>query len=212
MRRTSTLLAAAAALAFATTASAQTVNVTPYAWQFPVVTSTNALDMAARLQEEVQKVLDAGRLTPQRAYYADLGNDEHYFQYVQPGRIVTTLAWAYPYLTGPQQSSVRAVLDCTGGWFTEQEWRGVPLSALGLRQGASIEVVSTTGYRRRFPAHEAGTLLLATHASGRPLSPGHGGPARIVAPGRRGFWWVKWVASIEVVDEPWWWQPPFPLQ
>ena len=110
------------------------------------------------------------------------------------------------------QSTVRAVLDCTGGWFTEQEWRGVPLSALGLRQGASIEVVSTTGYRRRFPAHEAGTLLLATHASGRPLSRGHGGPARIVAPGRRGFWWVKWVASVEVVDEPWWWQPPFPLQ
>ncbi|MDT5134639.1 MAG: hypothetical protein QOE41_3950, partial [Mycobacterium sp.] len=35
---------------------------------------------------------------------------------------------------------------------------------------------------------------------------------RIVAPGRRGFWWVKWVASVEVVDEPWWWQPPFPLQ
>ena len=109
------------------------------------------------------------------------------------------------------QSTVRAVLDCTGGWFTEQEWRGVPLSALGLRQGASIEVVSTTGYRRRFPAREAGTLLLATHASGRPLSAGHGGPARIVAPGRRGFWWVKWVVSIEVVDEPWWWQPPFPL-
>jgi DMSO/TMAO reductase YedYZ molybdopterin-dependent catalytic subunit len=110
------------------------------------------------------------------------------------------------------QTTVRAVLDCTGGWYTEQEWRGVPLSALGLRQGASIEVVSTTGYRRRFPAREAGTLLLATHASGRLLSSGHGGPARIVAPGRRGFWWVKWVASVEVVDDPWWWQPPFPLQ
>ena len=110
------------------------------------------------------------------------------------------------------QCTVRAVLDCTGGWFTEQEWGGVPLSALGLRHGTSIDVVSTTGYCRRFPAREAGTLLLATHASGRPLSAGHGGPARIVAPGRRGFCWVKWVASIEVVDEPWWWQPPFPLQ
>ena len=93
---------------------------------------------------------------------------------------------------------MRAVLDCTGGWFTEQEWGGVPLSALGLRHGTSIDVVSTTGYCRRFPAREAGTLLLATHASGRPLSAGHGGPARIVAPGRRGFCWVKWVASIEV--------------
>jgi DMSO/TMAO reductase YedYZ molybdopterin-dependent catalytic subunit len=124
-----------------------------------------------------------------------------------PGRSLDLAA-----LTALPQRSVRAVLDCTGGWFTEQEWRGVPLSALGLPRGASIEVVSATGYRRRFPAREADTLLLATHASGRPLAAGHGGPARIVAPGRRGFWWVKWVAAIEVVDEPWWWQPPFPLQ
>jgi molybdopterin-dependent oxidoreductase-like protein protein len=110
------------------------------------------------------------------------------------------------------QRTVRAVLDCTGGWWTEQEWRGVPLSALGLPPGASIEVVSATGYRRRFPVGAADSLLLATHAAGRPLSAGHGGPARLVAPGRRGFCWVKWVTSINVLDEPWWWQPPFPLQ
>lgn len=110
------------------------------------------------------------------------------------------------------QRTERAVLDCTGGWFAEQEWRGVPISSLGLPAGASIEVVSATGYRRRFAAEEAGALLLATHVAGRPLSTGHGGPARLVAPGRRGFWWVKWVVAVEVLDEPWWWQPPFPVQ
>ncbi|GAA3245074.1 hypothetical protein GCM10017691_51890 [Pseudonocardia petroleophila] len=109
-------------------------------------------------------------------------------------------------------ASVRAVLDCTGGWYSEQEWRGVPVSALGLPASASIDVVSATGYRRRFPASGAGSLLLATHLAGRPLSAGHGAPVRLVAPGRRGFWWVKWVVAVEVVDEPWWWQPPFPLQ
>jgi hypothetical protein len=30
-------------------------------------------------------------------------------------------------------------------------------------------------------------------------------------PGRRGFWWVKWVERIEVSSTPWWWQSPFPL-
>lgn len=109
-------------------------------------------------------------------------------------------------------TTVRAVLDCTGGWYTEQEWRGVRVADLGLPAGASVDVVSATGYRRRFPAAEAGTLLLATHLAGRRLTAGHGAPVRLVAPGRRGFWWVKWVVAVEVVDEPWWWQPPFPLQ
>jgi DMSO/TMAO reductase YedYZ molybdopterin-dependent catalytic subunit len=31
-----------------------------------------------------------------------------------------------------------------------------------------------------------------------PLSAGHGYPVRLVAPGRRGYQWVKWVTHIEV--------------
>ena len=76
----------------------------------------------------------------------------------------------------------------------------------------SVDVVSRTGYRRRLPLRDASSLLLATSAAGQPLSDGHGAPVRLVAPGRRGFWWVKWVERIEVVDAPWWRQPPFPLQ
>ena len=35
---------------------------------------------------------------------------------------------------------------------------------------------------------------------------------RLVSADRRGFWWVKWIVSIEVDDLPHWWQSPFPLQ
>lgn len=71
---------------------------------------------------------------------------------------------------------------------------------------------STTGYRRRFPAGDAGVLRLATAVGGAPPSPGHGYPARLVAPGRRGSWWVRWVDRIDVDGRPWWWQPPFPVR
>jgi hypothetical protein len=113
----------------------------------------------------------------------------------------------------------RAVLDCTGGWYAEQEWDGVRLDRLladvvgtDLPPEGSVDVVSVSGFRRRLPLRDAGVLLLAVSAAGQPLSAGHGAPVRLVAPGRRGFWWVKWVRRIEVVDEPWWLQSPFPLQ
>lgn len=105
-----------------------------------------------------------------------------------------------------------ATLDCTGGWYAEQVWRGVRLDRLLDRaDGQSVVVRSITGYRRRFSRSDAPELLVATHVGDAPLSAGHGAPARLVAPGRRGYWWVKWLTAIDVDDEPWWWQPPFPL-
>jgi DMSO/TMAO reductase YedYZ molybdopterin-dependent catalytic subunit len=107
----------------------------------------------------------------------------------------------------------RALLDCTSGWYSVQDWDGVPVgSLLPDRAGArSLVVHAVTGYWVRFPVEDVDDLLLATHLGGVPLTPGHGYPLRLVAPGRRGYWWVKWVDRIELSRDPWWWQPPFPL-
>ena len=130
--------------------------------------------------------------------------------------------WRVQVLQGTHQLSVdevaafgdivHATLDCTGGWYAEQDWSGARLDQLlHDAAGSSIVVRSVTGYSRRFPRSDASALVLATHVAGEPLSPGHGAPARLVAPGRRGFWWVKWVSAIDVDDVPWWWESPFPL-
>lgn len=108
--------------------------------------------------------------------------------------------------------SLDATLDCTSGWYSTQRWKGVRLDR--LLDGAdanSIAVRSVTGYTRRFPMEDAHRIWLAVEMGGVPLSPGHGFPARIVAPGRRGFWWVKWVESVQPSDVPAWFQVPFPL-
>ncbi|MEP7105762.1 MAG: molybdopterin-dependent oxidoreductase, partial [Chloroflexota bacterium] len=110
---------------------------------------------------------------------------------------------------------VRAVLDCTGGFCSQQDWAGVRLDRLlrgSLAGAGSIRVVSATGYDRRFPVADAGRLVLALRMGGVALSADHGFPARLVAPDRRGFWWVKWVVAIEPDPVPHWWQPPFPVQ
>ena len=109
---------------------------------------------------------------------------------------------------------VRATLDCTGGFYSEQDWSGVWLSRLlpATPAASSLLVLSGTGYTRRFPISEAPRLLLATRLGGQPLDEGHGFPVRLVAPNRRGFWWVKWVTSIRAEASASWWQPPFPTQ
>lgn len=110
-----------------------------------------------------------------------------------------------------------AILDCTSGWYSSQDWDGVRLSALlaearvGSDGWRSVEVRSATGYARWFGADTLDDVWLVTAVGGSPLTYGHGFPARIVAPGRRGFWWVKWVTSIETSPRPPWAQSVFPL-
>ncbi len=108
---------------------------------------------------------------------------------------------------------VQADLDCTGGWWSRQSWDAVPLTELMPKLGApTLEITSLTGYSRLFPARDVDNLYLAIGYGGEPLHRGHGSPVRLVAPGRRGFWWVKWVSRVDPIDRPWWLQLPFPLE
>jgi DMSO/TMAO reductase YedYZ molybdopterin-dependent catalytic subunit len=128
--------------------------------------------------------------------------------------------WTYAELLA-FDDRVQATLDCTGGFYSTQDWSGVWLSKLltphpdpppqGGRE-ISVYVRSVTGYDRRFAIGEVGRLLVATRLGGLPLDPGHGFPVRLVAPDRRGYWWVKWVTTITIDELPAWWQLPFPLQ
>jgi len=92
-----------------------------------------------------------------------------------------------------------AVLDCTSGWALETTWRGVPLGALLPIPGrGTVRVSSVTGWSTVLTADEARSALLATGVAGAPLPASNGAPCRLVAPGRRGLDWVKWVTHVEV--------------
>ena len=131
------------------------------------------------------------------------------------GAVQHELVVGYDDLTADVE--LEATIDCTGGWYSRQRWRGVPLAELLENAGptseaSSVTVTSATGYYRRFSMAEAAGYLLATHVGDAPLSRGHGSPVRLVAPGKRGFEWVKWVERIEVNATPKWLQPPLPIQ
>ena len=127
----------------------------------------------------------------------------------------TTLSYAEVLALG---DAVRqATLDCTGGWYTVQRWSGVwaveLLERAGTKEDASSLLVrASTGYARRFALDEVSDLLVATHVEDESLSPGHGFPLRVVAPGHRGYDWVKWVVELEVSSDPAWLEAPLPLK
>lgn len=119
------------------------------------------------------------------------------------GLVDTPLEIDHDDLVGDPETTEEALLDCTSGWYTVQEWGGVRIGTLldtaGVdHEAAYVRFVSVTGYRWSLPIDEARAALLATHVGAEALSHGHGAPARLVAPGRRGFQWVKWVERIEV--------------
>jgi DMSO/TMAO reductase YedYZ molybdopterin-dependent catalytic subunit len=104
-------------------------------------------------------------------------------------------------------AELEATIDCTGGWYSRQRWRGAMLGELIDRaqpdaSATHVRVISHTGYRWGFSLADARRLLLATHVAGQPLAHEHGAPARLVVPGARGFQWVKWVVRIELHDGP----------
>lgn len=143
------------------------------------------------------------------------------------GAVERAMAYTLAELMAMPHDQMTTTLDCTGGWYSTQNWQGVTvrdlMRAAGIRpEAASVTFESLTGYKRRFSLEEAGSFLLALGIAvddvdrcgsvTRPLSIGHGYPARLVAPGHRGMEWVKWVAVIRLNETGSYLQSPLSLQ
>src|SRR5581483_2908892 len=77
------------------------------------------------------------------------------------GAVAQPLALSYADLLALPSSEVMATLDCTGGWYTRQVWRGVTLADLlrraGVQPGAvAVELKDVSGYPVLFTMSEVG--------------------------------------------------------
>jgi hypothetical protein len=76
-----------------------------------------------------------------------------------------------------------------------------------IRYRCAKERAALDGSARRW--HSVGSITQFADG-GEPWARRHGFPL-VVVPGRRDYWWVKWVDRIELQQTPAWSQPPFPL-
>lgn len=120
------------------------------------------------------------------------------------GAVDTPLTLTYADVLARPATEVEATLDCTSGWYTTQNWRGLPLAELldqahVRSEAAAIVLKDVSGYPAFFTLAEAKEILLATHSGGQAFDHWHGFPLRAVVPSRRGWQWVKWLTEIEVL-------------
>ncbi len=149
-----------------------------------------------------------GNAFPTSSWVADQPRpiDTETWQLSLAGAVAAPRLFSYDELVAAGDE-LEATLDCTGGFFSTQRWRGVRVGRLldqvTLNADARyVSFISVTSYRWSLPLEEARAALLATHVGDEPLSYAHGFPLRLVAPGHRGMEWVKWLARIEILTAP----------
>jgi DMSO/TMAO reductase YedYZ molybdopterin-dependent catalytic subunit len=99
-------------------------------------------------------------------------------------------------------------ISCVTKWTKlDMRWRGVSVDTLlehvELDAAAAFVIAwSDGGYTTNLPLSDVlnGQAFVAHEYDGRPLTPEHGGPARLVVPGR--YFWksAKWVRGLHVRD------------
>jgi len=107
-------------------------------------------------------------------------------------------------------------ISCVTKWTKlDMRWRGVSVDTLfehvALDPSAAFVIAwSDGGYTTNLPLGDVlnGQAFVAFEYDGRPLTPEHGGPARLVVPGR--YFWksAKWIRGLRLQreDEPGFWE------
>src|SRR5256884_4995300 len=118
------------------------------------------------------------------------------------------------------------LMECAGnvpltnfGMISVASWGGVPLADIleksgaksqasrvlvtGFDQYATRSATSVPGASWVFSVRDikAAGAFLATEMNGKPLTPDHGAPGRLVVPGWYGCACIKWVTAISFVDD-----------
>jgi DMSO/TMAO reductase YedYZ molybdopterin-dependent catalytic subunit len=107
-------------------------------------------------------------------------------------------------------------ISCVTKWTKlDMRWRGVSVDTLlehvEIDPSAAFVIGhSYGGYTTNLPLADVlnGQAFVAYEYDGKPLTPDHGGPARLVVPGR--YFWksAKWVRGLrlQAADEPGFWE------
>jgi DMSO/TMAO reductase YedYZ molybdopterin-dependent catalytic subunit len=133
-------------------------------------------------------------------------NNETY-RLVVDGLVDNPLNLSYADLLAYPQISKLADLDCVEGWGFTAKWTGPTLNSIfadaKVKPEAKIAIFYTAddpeGYTSLDLSYiQANNIIIALEDNDITLSPNRGFPFQVVAEGKYGYKWAKWVTRIEL--------------
>ena len=166
-----------------------------------------------------KQVDDANRLPPGQTRISDwpvltYGPTPHIptdaWQLTIDGCVNTPITLSWEEFNALPKTTLKTDIHCVTRWSRfDMEWEGVSVDELialagGLAADARFVIAETfEGYTTNLPVADVinNKALVATHADHEPLTPEHGGPARLFVP-HLYFWKsAKWIARLTFSKE-----------
>jgi DMSO/TMAO reductase YedYZ molybdopterin-dependent catalytic subunit len=117
--------------------------------------------------------------------------------------------FTYEEITGLPQTSKVVDLNCVEGWGFTAKWTGVRIADLfeevGAMENATTAIFySADGYSTSLDMDYLleNDIIIAYKLNDVTLPPERGFPLQLVAEGKYGYKWVKWIVRIELSDSP----------
>ena len=128
------------------------------------------------------------------------------------GLVKTKVSWSWQEFLALPAQTFTVDIHCVTKWSKlDTHWRGVSVDTFHDKEELDpkaqfVTAFSVEGYTTNVPLPDIlnGRAFVAYEYDGRPLSPAHGGPARLVVPAL--YFWksAKWVACLRLIykDRP----------
>jgi DMSO/TMAO reductase YedYZ molybdopterin-dependent catalytic subunit len=133
--------------------------------------------------------------------------DRETYRLVVDGLVNNTLSLSYADLLAYPQVSKLADLDCVEGWGFTAKWTGPTLDSIfadaQVKPEAKIAIFYTADASEGYTSLDLNyiqenDIIIALKDNDITLPPNRGFPFQVVAEGKYGYKWAKWVTRIEL--------------